>query len=88
MLERQFQASLASYSAQRTTGPRLAVTPRLSLIGTLRPGETVNEVSFQDVTARAPPAVSANTKPALAVAISLTGNENSLGVPEKLRRLR
>lgn len=81
-LERQFQASLVTHSAQRTTGPRLDVTPRLSLIGTLRPGETVNEVAVQHVTARALPAVSANTKPALAVAISLTGNANALGVPE------
>jgi hypothetical protein len=81
-LERQFKASLAAHSAQRPTGPRVDITPRLSLVGTLRPGETVNELSFQQKTARVLPAVSATTKPALAVAMSLAGNAGPLSAPE------
>ena len=62
------------HSAQRTTGPPSTGSPFVA-DRTLRPGETVNEFSFQEVTARVLPAVSANMKPALAVAISLTGNK-------------
>jgi hypothetical protein len=81
-LERQFQASLSTHSAQRAGGPRVDLAPRLSLVGALRPEETVNELSLQQVSARVLPAASATTKPALAVSMSLAGNTGPLGVPE------
>ena len=81
-ITRQFQAALAVHTTQRATGPRVDITPRLSLVGALRPGETVNEFSFQQVTARVVLSASTNTKPALAVAMSLVGNTGPRGVPE------
>jgi hypothetical protein len=81
-LQRQFQAALALHVAIRGTGGRVDLTPRLSLVGTLRPGETINEFSFQQVTARVLPAASTNLKAVLAVAMSLSGNAGTPGVPE------
>src|SRR5207249_2842778 len=77
-LERQFTAALRMAS-QRTSGSDLELCPRLSLVGALRPGESVAEISYQQIRAEVLAAASTNQDPVLAVAIALVGNTRPHG---------
>jgi hypothetical protein len=78
-LARQLRAALSSHVAQRVAGARLELAPRLSLVGALRPGETVTEVSLQQATAEVLAATSSSPEPVLAVAMTLVGNARTRG---------
>jgi hypothetical protein len=81
-LEQQFQDVLTEHASQRAGGSRVNLAPRFSLVGMLRPGDAVNELSFDSVTAQVRAPASAAGRSALMLALALAGNTRTKGTPE------
>jgi hypothetical protein len=76
-LARQLQQAIRDHAAQRPSGARLMLTPRISLLGALQAGQTVRELSVSEVIVRALPGTPSAEPYALAVGIALAGNTAS-----------
>ncbi|MGE5826866.1 MAG: hypothetical protein ACM30G_00680, partial [Micromonosporaceae bacterium] len=70
----EFTAALAVEVGRRPSGARLALAPRLSLVGALRTGQTVAEISIGQTRAEVLPATASGDPSVLCVAVALAGN--------------
>jgi hypothetical protein len=81
-LEQQFRAALIDHATQRATGSRIQVAPRISLVGALRAGEVVTELSFHQVVAQVLAPAGPGGRSVLMVALALAANTRAKGTPD------